>query len=247
MLLKKLFIERKTMKYVAEQDREFTDMDGVKIYRSICPPANYPVETIWGPIIRFDNKVLLPGRQDVEHFTDIPIQVIRIAINGITHYYDSWGYKTALGEQDILEVNSGKDTMSATLQNMDDQTETELLEIWLSSNNNERSCQFHSLPINRENGRFYNMISTNAENGEPQQKKWLHMGFFVKGTSHTLNKITQGNLIILFVFNGSLTANNQQLLYRDTAIFSHDASIQLHFKKDTNLLMMEIELKEAGL
>jgi redox-sensitive bicupin YhaK (pirin superfamily) len=232
----------KPMKYVAEQDRKFTDMGGVKIYHSIFPVKFSPDDKAWGPVIRFDNKVLLPGRQEVQHFIGSPIQVLRIAINGSVDYFDSWGYRTVLGEQDTLSVISGKEILSAVLQNNDDQTDTELLEIWLLSNQDERSYQFHSGPASREKGKFYTVISNDDkdENDQPQQKKSLRIGTFNAGQNYTIHEIPDGQRLILFVFNGEVSANGQQLNYRDTIIFSKDSSISLDFKKDTNLFLMEI-------
>ena len=232
------------MKYVAEQDRKFTDMGGVKIYHSIFPVKFSPDDNAWGPVIRFDNKVLLPGRQEVQHYIGSPIQVLRIAINGSVDYFDSWGYRTVLGEQDTLSVISGKEILSAALQNNDDQADVELLEIWLLSGHKERSYRFHSGPASREKGKFYTVISDDEKDEDEQQKKSLKIGTFNAGQNLMLNDIAEGQRIILFVFNGELSANGQQLHYRDTIIFSQGNSVALEFKKDTNLFLMEIG-KEA--
>ncbi|RFZ85128.1 hypothetical protein DYU05_05875 [Mucilaginibacter terrenus] len=231
------------MKYVAEQDRKFTDMGGVKIYHAIFPIQLSPTDdTTWGPVIRFDNKVLLPGRQEVQHFIGKPIQILRIAINGSVDYFDSWGYRTILGEQDALLINSGKDILSAVIQNNDDQADTELLEIWLLSNADEKTYQFHSGPVSREKGKFYTLISAgdDSDNHQLQQKIAIRIGTFNTGLTETIRDIAEGHRIILFVFNGEVIANGQQLKYRDTAIFSGEASITMEFKKDTNLFLMDL-------
>jgi redox-sensitive bicupin YhaK (pirin superfamily) len=235
------------MIYITEQDRKFTDMGGVKIYHSIYPIRYRSKDTAWGPIIRFDNKVLPPGHQEVQHFIGSPVQIIRVAINGTTDYYDSCGYRTVLSEQDSLVINSGVDIMSAVLQNTDDQIDTELLEIWLSSSNDETSCRFHSWPVNRKKGIFYTTMLNYSDTGnvDQQQKKMLYMGSFNAGTNHAIASATEGNIIILFVFNGELIANGQRLGYRDTVIFSGDANIQLDFETDCNLFILEIEQWEA--
>jgi redox-sensitive bicupin YhaK (pirin superfamily) len=236
------------MKYIAEQERKFTDMGGVQIYHSIYPVRYSQPDKAWGPVIRFDNKVLLAGRSDVQHIIGCPIQIIRIAINGSADYYDSWGYRTVLGEQDTLAVQSGREVLSAVLQNNDDQANTELLEIWLKSNNEEQGYEFHSGPASRDKGRFYTLVSTNdpEENNQQQQKKWLRIGSFNAGVSQNLTDIAVGHRVILFVFNGEVTANGQQLNYRDTAIFSVEGNIALEFRKDTNLFVMEIGKEEVS-
>ncbi len=234
------------MKYVAEQDRKFTDMGGVKIYHSIFPVRMKPEDNAWGPVIRFDNKVLLPGRQDVQHFIGSPVQVLRIAINGEADYFDSWGYRTVLGEQGILAIDTGNEILSSVTQNNDDQTDTELLEIWMLPGQEESSYQFHSGPVGREKGKFYTVVFTDEKenaNGK-NQKKWLRIGTFKAGANHTISAITAGHLLIFFVFNGEVTANGCQLDYRDTVIFSGEASIFLEFNKDTNLFLMEIGKEE---
>ena len=237
------------MKYVAEQDRKFTDMGGVKIYHSIFPIRLSPTENkTWGPVIRFDNKVLLPGRQEVQHFIGKPIQILRVAINGSVDYFDSWGYRTILGEQDALLVDSGKDILSAVIQNNDDQADTELLEIWLLSDEDENTYQFHSGPASREKGKFYTLISTeeSLDNDQLRGKMSVRIGTFSAGVTETIHDIADGHQIILFVFNGEVIANGQQLNYRDTAIFSNDSSIALEFKKETNLFLMEIGKEPFG-
>jgi redox-sensitive bicupin YhaK (pirin superfamily) len=232
------------MKYVAEQDRKFTDMGDVKIYHSVYPMVYPPVDSEWGPVIRFDNKVLLPGKQEVEHFIGSPIQIIRVAINGAADYYDSWGYRTVLNEQDTLAVNTDNGLLSTVLHNTDNCADTELLEIWLLSDDNEKDYKFHSSPANRTKGKFYTMISKDSERDKTQQDKWLRLGAFTEGSTYTIADISEGHTIILFVFNGEVAANGQQLSYRDTAIFHGDNRIVLEFGKSTNLFMMELGKKE---
>jgi redox-sensitive bicupin YhaK (pirin superfamily) len=230
------------MKYIAEQDRKFTDMGGIKIYHSIFPVRFSPEDKAWGPVIRFDNKVLLPGRQEVQHFIGSPVHVLRVVINGSADYFDSSGYRTVLGEQDAFSVNSGKDILSAVLQNNDDQTDTELLEIWMLSSQDERSYQFHSGPAGREKGKFHTVFSTDDkdDNDKPQQKKSLRIGAFNAGLSQTISNIAEDHQLIFFVFNGEVIANGLQLKYRDSVIFSDVNSIALEFITDTNLFLMEI-------
>jgi redox-sensitive bicupin YhaK (pirin superfamily) len=236
------------MKYIAENNRKFTDMGGVKIYHSIFPVRLSAEEKSWGPVIRFDNKVLLPGRQEVQHFIGTPVQVIRVAINGSADYFDSWGYRTVIGEQAALSVISGNEVLSAVLQNNDDQIDTEILEIWFLAGREDNNYQFHSGPINREKGKFYTLITTGDNEGSStEQKKIFRIGTFSAGTKQQISGIAAGHRLVFFVFNGEVTANGQLLNYRDTALFADGGNIDLEFKMDTNLFMMEIGQEVSGI
>lgn len=222
------------MKYVAEQDRKFTDMGGVKIHHSIYPVV-YPVgENGWSPVIKFDNKHILAGGQEVQSFVGSPVLVIRILISGTIAYYDSTGYRTVLTNNDILSVNTGNELLQSVLNNADEAEDSELIEIWLESGNFNRKYEFHSDLAKRGAGRFCTL--TAPEQGE-RQKIWLRVGSFAQGDSYEINDQPDGCSVLLFVVTGLVNANSNKLAYRDTAFFCGEA-ISLEFESAADIFLL---------
>ncbi|MDP9079613.1 MAG: hypothetical protein M3O71_19465 [Bacteroidota bacterium] len=234
------------MKYVAEQDRKFTDMGSVKVYHSIYPEV-YPVsDNGWGRVIKFDNKHILAGGQEVQSFVGSPIQIIRMMINGAASYYDSTGYRTVLGDSDILLINTGNEVLQSVLDNAEQNEDNELIEIWLQSNDSDKKYEFHSGPAKRKTGRFYTLIAPEQTCKEyPEQKKWLRIGSFAMGSSYEIKNVPAGHSVILFVLNGSATANGNDLAYRDTIIFCNK-DIQLDFEAAADIFFMQVETAEIN-
>jgi len=229
------------MKYVAEQDRKFTDMGGVKIHHSIYPVV-YPVsDNGWGPVIRFDNKHILAGGQEVQCFAGNPVQIVRMMVNGTASYYDSSGYRAVLNNNDILLINTGNEALQSVLNNAEETEDNELIEIWLQSEDPEKKYEFYSAPPKRETGRFYNLIALEQTSSENDgQKIGLRIGSFAGGGNHEIIKQPAGHSVILFVLNGSVTANGSRLAYRDTMIFC-DSEINLEFERAADIFLMEVE------
>jgi redox-sensitive bicupin YhaK (pirin superfamily) len=239
-------MKNKAMKYVAEQDRKFTDMGGVKIHHSIYPVV-YPVsDNGWGPVIRFDNKHILAGGQEVQCFAGNPVQIVRMMVNGTASYYDSTGYRAVLNNNDILLINTGNEALQSVLNNAEETEDNELIEIWLQSGEPEKKYAFHSGPAKRETGRFYTLIAleqTNSENGG--QKIGLRIGSFAGGGNHEIKDLPAGHSVILFILNGSVTANGSRLAYRDTVIFC-EADVSLEFERAADIFLMEIKTAEIN-
>lgn len=208
------------MRYIAEQNRKFTDMGGVKISHAIYPVVYPPVATGWGTVIRFDNKVMKAGRQEIQNFTGSPMQIIRIVISGSAAYYDSTGYSTVLNQDDVLVVNPGNGALQSVLYNSDDGLENELLEIWLKSNSNGLNHILHTL---------------NSDNSGLGRIK------FKAGTSYDITGSKKTHSIILSILCGAVLANGQYLNYGDVAIFSLENPIHLEFERSADVFQIEVE------
>jgi redox-sensitive bicupin YhaK (pirin superfamily) len=208
------------MKYIAEQSRKFVDMGGIKISHAIYPVVYPPTASGWAPVIRFDNKVMLAGRQEVQSFTGSPMQIIRIVISGTTAYYDSTGYTAVLNEDDVLVVNPGNEALQSVVYNADEDQENELLEIWLTSNNGNPAHSMQALS---------------------SQKGCLARTKFEAGTSFDIAGSKKENNIILSVLYGKVMANGNHLHYGDVAIFSLENPVHLEFERSTDVFQIEVE------
>nr|WP_067054045.1 hypothetical protein [Mucilaginibacter sp. L294] len=230
------------MKYFAEQDRKFTDMGDIKSYHSVYPVVCPTADTEWGPVIRFDSKVLLPGKQEIQNFIGYPLQVIRVMISGNADYYDSYGFRATLSENDTMVVNTGHTSLQSVLHNTDDCADNEFLEIWLLSAHEHKNCVYYSGSLNEKTGHLYTILNNlgNGQEDDSEHGKRLQTGAFEAGTTYKVETITEGHTIILFVFNGEMTANGQVLGYRDAVIFKNEAYIYLAFTKLTKLFMIEL-------
>lgn len=234
------------MKYVAEQDRKFTDMGRVKIHHSIYPVV-YPVcDNCWGPVIRFDNKQILAGGQEVQSFVGSPLQIIRMMINGTATYYDSAGYRTVLGNNDILSINTGNEVLQSVLDNADPTEDNELIEMWLQSDDPQQKYEFHSGPVKRETGHFYTLVAPGQTGNENDaQKIWLRIGQFAQGHSYEIKDLPSGHSAIFFVLNGLAIANGNRLAYRDAIIFCGE-DIRLEFESAADIFLMETVTVETN-
>jgi redox-sensitive bicupin YhaK (pirin superfamily) len=228
------------MKYIAEQSRKFIDMGEVKTYHSIYPVVYPPNQSSWGNIIRFDDKVMLPGKQETQNFTLSSIHVIRVLINGSAEYYDSTGYGHTLNEQDTLLVNGGKNSLQSTLYNANETDECELLEIWIDADSETKEHRFSPATKNQKEGELYDLMSMSAQNDHINGYivRKLKRGNFAEGTSLRLIRETKEDTLIVFVLSGKLSVNGYTLGFRDAGVFTSENEVLLQFEKNTDLIIL---------
>jgi hypothetical protein len=215
------------MRYFAEQNRKFIDMGGIKVYHGIFPVVYPTTPGIWGPILRFDNKTMLGGSQEVQNFIGTPLQILRFLISGTAHYYDSTGYAAVLHEGDMLIVNPGNQALQSIIANSDEENENELLEIWITSNSNKKVHHLQSA-------------------GETAFNSPFQRTTFAAGTSLDFEGGKSGTSIILSVLHGMVRANGNQLNYGDIAIVPSKEPLRLEFEKPTDLFQVEIQNQSNG-
>ncbi|WP_143020915.1 hypothetical protein [Mucilaginibacter gossypii] len=216
-------------------------MGDLKVFHSIYP-TTYPNEAIkWGQIVRFDDKTIMPGRQEIQNFIGIPMLIIRLIINGSGAYYDSTGYRKILRERDTLVVGYDESTVQSIFYNYDETQEAELLEIWLMSKSNERIRLFDTLTETRDGN--FNEASDAPSIGPDsillQDGHWLRRSTFKRNSDH---KIEGGiyDSIIVFVLSGTVIANSIRLGFRDGIMLSMNDTVDLYFEEDTDLLLIQL-------
>ncbi|TWR24397.1 hypothetical protein FPZ43_18395 [Mucilaginibacter pallidiroseus] len=220
------------MKFIREQERKFVDMGNVKNHQMIFPVV-YPAEGgHWGPVVRFDNKTLVPGGQDIQNFAGSPLQVVRVMISGTATYFDTAGNRVVMHSGDALMVNAGKGALQATLHNTDEKQEDDLLEIWLNMPVPESMFHFQLASIQREEGWLYPL---GFSEGLTIQ---LWRGIFGSGSSYTLQPSSDIRYVVIFLLEGGLTINGRALAYRDTVVLKADAPLEMNFDITSEIFLM---------
>jgi redox-sensitive bicupin YhaK (pirin superfamily) len=230
------------MKQIAETDRKFIDMIDLKVHHSIFPVKFPPTDTEWGNIFRFDDKIILPGRQDIQNFTGSPILMVIILISGAAAYYDSTGYRKVLKENDTLLASYGNDGVQTIIFNFNENEENEFLEILLTTDSTERRRQFFPARVSEvdEAKLSFSIPSLNDDSIDLNTDSWLWRGRFVGDSDHVIDQTSLNDNLILFVLSGSMTVNSRPMTYRDGMSLSLKEKITIHFEKETDLLIIQL-------
>ncbi|OOQ57832.1 pirin family protein [Mucilaginibacter pedocola] len=220
------------MRFIREQDRKFVDMGNVKNHQMIFPVV-YPVaDDRWGPVVRFDNKSLVPGGQELQNFAGSPLLVIRIMISGTATYFDTAGNRVVMHSEDALMVNAGKGALQATLHNTDDTYEDDLLEIWLHMPERDSMFHFQVASFQREKGQLYLLTAPEKQDTE------MRRGLFGPGSVYVLEPSAERRNVVIFLISGTLNINGRVLSYRDTVMLEADGPLTMKFDRMSEIFLI---------
>ena len=228
------------MKQITEQNRKFIDMVDLKVYHSIYPVIFSPGNSDWGCIIRFDDKIILPGKRDIQNFSGSSLLIVRMLINGSAVYHDATGYRKVLKENDVLVVAYGEEGIQSTYFNFNETDENEFLEIWFKAEASGKRRHFYPANASEKVIDILDIPAHMDYTIDLAKDSWLWRGTIAKNTDHVITQTSTDDSIVLFVLSGSMTVNHVDLNYRDAIILSLTDVINIHFERETDLLIIQM-------
>ncbi|SFJ28201.1 pirin family protein [Myroides guanonis] len=174
------------------------------------------------------------------------MEIISIPLAGDLAHKDSMGNGTTIKHGDIQVMSAGTGIEHSEFNANNDKA-TELLQIWIFPDKVNVTPRYQQITLNPEDRKntWEQVLSPNPDDKGVwiHQNAWFHMADLEAGKelNYTLKDPTNG--IFLFVIEGSITIDNQNLDRRDALGFWEETAFSVKATTNSQLLVMEIPME----
>ncbi|MGJ1225886.1 pirin family protein [Sphingobacterium siyangense] len=209
--------------------------------------ANYhnPERMHFGVLRVLNDDMVAEGRGFGKHPHD-NMEIISIPLEGDLQHEDSMGNKAIIRKGDIQVMSAGTGIIHSEYNKNTDQA-VKFLQIWVYPNQRNVSPRYDqiTLDITQRQNKFQQILSPNPEDEGVwiHQDAWFSMGHFDKDVQTKYQIKKAGNGVYVFVINGSVTVEGQELESRDGFGIWDVAEINLKVTSaDTEILLMDLSM-----
>ena len=220
--------DARSMKYIPEKERKFTDEIVVKTYQSLThSDFNLPDDRIlaW---MTLDQRIVLPVKEKIRRQFSTPGSIIVIVmLAGRLNYTDSFGFKRKLHKGTLLAMSNQDGTYEYLIKNPLSHTDAEFIEIEMDSETTYVGLSYLNeggLPRKNDFCRINNPSKVNMFAGE-----------FVKGAVYQMQE--PSDYLILFVIRGEAWVNGLSMTTMDTFLIDYQTELNMEFTKDSFVLL----------
>jgi quercetin 2,3-dioxygenase len=174
------------------------------------------------------------------------MEIISIPLHGDLEHKDSMGNTTVIKQGDIQVMSAGTGiTHSEYNKNKD--VPVKFLQIWLFPNKRNVVPRYDQITLNENDrhNKLQQILSPNKEDEGVwiQQDAWFHLGKFDKGETTTYQLKQKENGLYIFVLDGSINVDGQELNTRDGYGIWDTTSVEITASTDAEFLIMEVPMK----
>ncbi len=173
------------------------------------------------------------------------MEIISIPLEGDLEHQDSMGNKTVIKNGDIQVMSAGTGVQHSEYNKNEDEA-VKFLQIWVIPNKKGVTPRYDQITLNQEDrhNKLQQILSPNADDAGVwiHQDAWFHLGKFDKDIATTYNFKKEGNGLYVFVLNGDVTVNGQNLNKRDGLGIWNANSVSIKADSDAEFLLMEVPM-----
>ncbi|MDR3695251.1 pirin family protein [Mucilaginibacter sp.] len=174
------------------------------------------------------------------------MEIISIPLEGDLEHKDSMNNVAVIKNGDIQVMSAGTGIYHSEY-NKDREHRVKFLQIWVFPNKKNVEPRYDQITLNAEDrhNKLQQILSPNAgdEGVWIHQDAWFHLGKFDKGVSKDYQLKLKGNGVYVFVLNGDVKVNDQQLHTRDGYGIWDTDSFSITAETDAEFLLMEVPME----
>ncbi len=173
------------------------------------------------------------------------MEIISIPLEGDLEHKDSMGNTTVIKQGDIQVMSAGTGIRHSEY-NKNKDTPVKFLQIWVFPNKKNVAPRYGQITLN-ENDRHNKLQQILSPNQDDEgvwihQNAWFHLGKFDKGVSTDYHFKQSGNGLYIFVLNGDINVDGQELNKRDGYGAWETDHINIKAITDAEFLLMEVPM-----
>lgn len=209
--------------------------------------ANYynPERMNFGTLRVLNDDTVAEGRGFGAH-PHSNMEIISIPLEGDLKHMDNMGNSTVIKEGDIQVMSAGTGVEHSEYNNNMDSL-VKFLQIWIYPNKNNVTPRYDQISIEdiKTRNKLYQILSPNPNDQGVwiHQDAWFHLGEFDKETTETYNFKKEGNGVYIFILNGNLEIDANDLMDRDAIGVWDTNAFSIRVKSDTKFLIMEVPME----
>jgi len=209
--------------------------------------ANYynPERIHFGVLRVLNDDYVAPGMGFGMHPHE-NMEIISIPLSGELEHKDSMGNISTIKKGDIQVMSAGTG-INHSEYNPNPKELVKFLQIWVIPNKKNVTPRYDQITLNPEESKnkFQQILSPNPsdEGVWIHQNAWFHIGKFENGKADTYSLRNKENGVYIFVLEGRLSINGQEVERRDGFGIKKTEEINLiSLENNTEVLLMEVPL-----
>jgi redox-sensitive bicupin YhaK (pirin superfamily) len=175
------------------------------------------------------------------------MEIISIPLEGDLEHRDSMNNETIIKSGDIQVMSAGKGIYHSEYNKNKDKL-VKFLQIWIFPNKKNVTPRYDQITLNLadRHNKLQQILSPNEDDEGVwiYQNAWFYMGKFDTDfiTSYKINTIENG--VYIFILNGNLLINNNEVNTRDGIGFTKTENIEIKaLSQDAEILIMEVPME----
>ena len=208
--------------------------------------ANYynPDRMSFGLLRVLNDDVVKAGMGFGTHPHD-NMEIISIPLEGDLVHKDSMGNMGVIKEGDVQVMSAGTGISHSEYNNNKDR-EVKFLQIWIFPKEKNVTPRYDQVSIRnlRKENQFYQVLSPNKVDQGVwiNQDAWINLGNFTKGNLDHYKIQKTGNGVYIFILEGEVEINGEQLEKRDGIGIWDTDSITVKATKNARVLLIEVPM-----
>ncbi len=172
------------------------------------------------------------------------MEIVSIPLSGDLAHKDSMGNVQVIRQNDVQIMSAGTG-ISHSEFNHSKEEEVKFLQIWVFPKERNIAPRYEQktfAPSDRHNKLVEVVAPDNARAVWINQDARFLLGDFEANRSLEYNIKTPGNGVYVFVLDGNIKADNQELNTRDGLAISESTSVKIETKSSAKLLLIEVPM-----
>ncbi|WP_024771286.1 pirin family protein [Aquimarina macrocephali] len=208
--------------------------------------ANYydPKRMNFGVLRVLNDDIVAPGMGFRKHPHD-NMEIISIPLEGDLEHKDSMGNTTVIKQGDIQVMSAGTGVFHSEHNRNTDQ-EVKFLQIWVVPNQRDVEPRYDQITLHTKNlqNQLYQILSPNTDDSGVwiHQNAWFHIGELEMGNIQNYTLKDSKNGVYVFILDGDVTIENQNLHKRDGLGIWETDRIKIKADNDSKILLMEVPM-----
>jgi quercetin 2,3-dioxygenase len=174
------------------------------------------------------------------------MEIISIPLEGDLEHKDSMGNISVIKHGDVQVMSAGSGITHSEYNKNKDKP-VKFLQIWVFPDRRNVEPRYDQITLNvsDRHNRFQQILSPHPEDEGVwiYQNAWFHLGNFDKGFSADYQIKEKGNGVYVFILNGAVTINGQELKARDGFGIWDIDKLFVSADSDAEFLLMEVPMK----
>ena len=231
--------------YHPENSRGSADHGWLKAKHTFSFASYYNPERIHFGMLRVLNDDTIAEGVGFPTHPHENMEIITIPLKGAIAHKDSMGNSSVIQKGEIQVMSAGTGIQHSEYNYSDSET-LQLLQIWIFPNKKNVEPRYQQLSINQEiTNQLHQILSPHPEDDGVwiHQDAWFHIGKFNTAQTIDYSLKKEGNGVYVFVIEGSVRIENQELSERDGLGISKTNQFSIEIlTEQTEFLLMEIPM-----
>jgi len=204
-----------------------------------------PDKVHFGALRVLNDDFIAGGRGFDTHAHD-NMEIITIPLEGALRHKDSMGHEAVITAGQIQVMSAGTGIQHSEFNDLPNDP-CKLLQLWIFPDEKGATPRYDEIQLNDKevSNTFHQIISPDPEGAGSwiHQDAWLHLGKFDTTTklSYTIKKPTNG--VYIFVIEGAVQIDEQQLNPRDAMGIWDIAEVDMTITPNSHILLIDVPME----